>query len=104
MSRSLFLPRQRLVDGHDVDGRILVSVHKTMFLASQYAMDLLGLVQNYALVPFLGNARHDVSMLTLTATLGCPVLIYQRYACSPDALQSMTKPGLRRWSVAATGC
>ena len=104
MRRPLFSLRQRLVDGHDVDGCVFVPVNKPMFHASKHTVDLLGLVQDYALVPFLENARHKVAVLALTATLGGPELIYQRNPCPPYVLKSMTKPCLRHRSIATTGC
>ena len=65
LDRSLFFICERFVDAHNVNRGVLVSLHETVtsiavsILTSQYAMNLLSLLQNFVLIPSLENAGED---------------------------------------------
>ena len=67
LNRSLFRTHKVLIDVHDVDGGVLVSVKVTMIHAPHDSMNLFGFLQNQIFIPFLENTLH--SFTTLAAAL-----------------------------------
>jgi hypothetical protein len=71
LNRSFFRTHKILINVHDVDGGVLVSVKVTMIMASHYSMNLFGFLQNQTFVPFLWPSGTGSTSWKTEVSNGC---------------------------------